>query len=122
MARDFSKRYVSTVAPAIKPDESKLIRMNLPKRDELSFFTVLALPKARSKTEVLCPLDLVERLTFEDWVGLKQLPFEFDLPKDKIREDQNLRSAVGSYAPRCLLFERDRSVARAEEETRVLCN
>ena len=30
----------------MKPDVSKLIRINLPNRDELSFLTVLALPNA----------------------------------------------------------------------------
>ena len=30
MVRDFSSRYVSMLAPAMKPDASKLIRMNLP--------------------------------------------------------------------------------------------
>lgn len=48
--RDFSSRYCSTRAPSMAPPLVKLMSMYFPKRLELSFRTVLALPKAEEKT------------------------------------------------------------------------
>ena len=44
--RDFSNRYVTRSAPTSQLRLSKWMRVNLPKRDELWFITVFALPKA----------------------------------------------------------------------------
>ena len=46
--RDLSSRYVLMLAPVTRPAPSKSISTNFPKREELSFLTVLALPKASS--------------------------------------------------------------------------
>lgn len=46
---DFSSRYCSTRAPSIAPPGVKLMSMYFPKRLELSFRIVLALPKAEKK-------------------------------------------------------------------------
>lgn len=43
---DFSRRYQSIVAPPMVPELVNSILTNLPKRDELLFRTVWALPKA----------------------------------------------------------------------------
>ena len=44
-----SKRYVEMAAPETFPLTSNCMSVNLPNRDELSFLTVLAFPKASSK-------------------------------------------------------------------------
>ena len=46
---DFSRRYCSTRAPSMAPPLVKLMSMYFPKRLELSFRIVLALPKAGKK-------------------------------------------------------------------------
>jgi hypothetical protein len=47
-ARAFSSSEVWIVAPRTRPSRSRWICMHLAKREELSLFTVLALPKASS--------------------------------------------------------------------------
>ena len=106
MARDFSNRYVSIEAPAMKPDVSKLMRMNLPKRDELSFFTVLALPKAEQEQQECVTTDVERSFYLQelDWLAEVAIPIhpkrtearittkQFDLEKANSRMHQMLSS------------------------------
>jgi len=50
--RDFSNKYCSIFAPSIAPRLSKCISIYFPNRDELSFRTVFAFPKARRKRKL----------------------------------------------------------------------